>query len=207
MIPSRIILDPDSLPTEGRPWMFALGGLLVALLAFMPAAFGAVEAWSELVVIAIAAALSICLALWFLLGRNIRPVATWAWLPLLLFVLLVVCQLVPWPTAIVGWLSPSTLSTRQELLGSGSAADGQATISFYPLATAHGLRLLLVGVACFAVAANAFRNSRANQRCAGRNLCHRLRRSTARAGSNCDRRRERSTGSVPTPAMPRAVRS
>jgi O-antigen ligase/tetratricopeptide (TPR) repeat protein len=140
--------------------MFTLGGLLVTLLAFMPAAFGAVEAGSELVVIAFATALSICLALWFLFGRNIQPVATWVWLPLVLFVLLVAFQLVPWPTAIVGWLSPSTVSTRQELLGTGSTPDSRSTISFYPLATAHGLRLLLVGVVCFAVAANAFRNSR-----------------------------------------------
>ncbi|HEY2893990.1 MAG TPA: O-antigen ligase family protein, partial [Pirellulales bacterium] len=160
MNPSRIILDPDSLPTEGRPWMFVLGGLLVALLAFMPAAFGAVEAWSELVVISISAALSICLALWFVFGRNIRPNTTWGWLPLLLFLLVVAGQLVPWHIGLVRWLSPSTLSTRQKLLGDSSAADSQATISIYPLATAHGLRLLFVGMTCFAVAASAFRNSR-----------------------------------------------
>ena len=139
MIRPGIILDPDSLPTEGRPWMFTLGGLLVALLAFMPAAFGAVEAWSELVVVAIAAALSICLAFWFLLGRNFRPVATGAWLPLLLFAMLVTIQLLPLPAAIVGWLSPSTIATRQDLLGSGSIADGKVTISL--LSTCHGARL------------------------------------------------------------------
>jgi tetratricopeptide (TPR) repeat protein/O-antigen ligase len=160
MTPSRIILDPDTLPAEGRSWTLALGGLLAGLLAFMPAAFGAVEAWSELAVITISAVLSIGLALWFAFGRNIRPVATWAWLPLLLFAMLVVFQIVPWPTGVVRWLSPSTVSTRQELLGEDSAPNGQATISFYPLATAHGLRMLLVGMTCFAVGACAFRNSR-----------------------------------------------
>jgi tetratricopeptide (TPR) repeat protein/O-antigen ligase len=139
--------------------MIALSGMLVALLVFMPASFGAVEAWSELVVISISAVLSIGLALWFACGRSIRPVGTWAWLPLLLFAIVVVCQLIPWPAGLVRSLSPSTISTRQELLGDGGAADGHATISLYPLATAHGLRMLLVGVTCFAVASCAFRKS------------------------------------------------
>ena len=52
------ILDPDLLPTSGRRWDWTLLGLLVALLAFAAASFGAVEAWSELILVIGAAALA-----------------------------------------------------------------------------------------------------------------------------------------------------
>src|SRR5690242_12739694 len=121
-----------------------MGALLVAQLAFMPAAFGAVEAWSELVVVAIGAILAIFLAIWFILRRNIRPIGIWAWIPLLLFAALVAFQQVAWPKSLINLLSPTTISTRQDLLGDGSLADPRATISLYPLATTHGLRMLFV---------------------------------------------------------------
>ena len=42
-VPSRrTILDPESLPTSMSRWDWLIIGLLIALLLFMPAAFGAV---------------------------------------------------------------------------------------------------------------------------------------------------------------------
>jgi O-antigen ligase/tetratricopeptide (TPR) repeat protein len=155
---AKPILDPDLLPTAGRRWDWATLGLLVAILVFTPASFGAVEAWSELIVIVAAAALAICLALRALIDREFSPAFTWLYWPLLLFVLLIALQLLPLPAGIVAAISPSTLTTKQELL------DGEplqrTTLSFNAHSTAEHLRLVLVGITVFAAVASTIRNSR-----------------------------------------------
>src|SRR5687768_14454678 len=57
--------------------------MLVALLAFMPLAFGAVQPWSELVVVAGAALMSLSLAAKLLARPDVRLVRTWAYAPVL----------------------------------------------------------------------------------------------------------------------------
>jgi tetratricopeptide (TPR) repeat protein/O-antigen ligase len=152
------ILDPDLLPTAGRRWEWTTLGLLLALLIFAPASFGAVEAWSELIVFVLAAAMAFCLALRALFDREFRLASTWLYLPLLLFVLLIAVQLLPLPAGIVAAISPSTVATKQDLL------DGEplsrTTLSFYPRATAEYLRLVLVGATVFLAVASTIRNSR-----------------------------------------------
>jgi O-antigen ligase len=155
---AQTILDPDLLPTAGRRWDWAMLGLLVALLAFAPAAFGAVEAWSELTVVIAAAGLAICLALRVVFDREFRPGLTWLHWPLLLFVLLTAVQILPLPAALVAGLSPSTVATKQELLDGGPLR--RTTLSFYPQTTAHHLRLVLVGTTVFVTVASAIRNPR-----------------------------------------------
>jgi O-antigen ligase len=136
----------------------AIEGLLAILLAFMPLAFGAVEAWSELAVVAVAAVMSLAVVLRTAVDRTFRPAWTWAYVPLALFVLLVIFQLTPLPQGLAATLSPGAASVRRELLG--AAADEQpATISLYPPATAHGLRLVLVGAAVFFVTASVIRTA------------------------------------------------
>ena len=56
----------------------AIERLLMAMLAFMPLAFGAVEAWSELVVVAFACAMAACLALKLIVQERTRLLWTWA---------------------------------------------------------------------------------------------------------------------------------
>ena len=46
--------------------------LLISLLAFMPLAFGAVHAWSEEIVVALAAAISICFLLKLVYEKDLR---------------------------------------------------------------------------------------------------------------------------------------
>ncbi len=152
------ILDPDLLPTAGRRWDWTAQGLLVALLVFAAASFGAVEAWSELIVIILAAALAFCLGLRVLFDREFRPASTWLYWPLLLFVLLIAVQLLPLPAGLVAALSPSTIATKQELLDSEPIS--RTTLSFYPRATAEYLRLVLVGASVFVTVASTVRNSR-----------------------------------------------
>ncbi len=52
--------------------------LLISLLAFMPLAFGAVEAWSEEVVVALAGAISVCFLLKLVLRKETNLVWSWA---------------------------------------------------------------------------------------------------------------------------------
>src|SRR5688500_1611321 len=86
--------------------------LLVALLAFMPAAFGAVEAWSEAVAFALGAAIAICLALraGAAPARELRP--SLAWLAVALFIAVVAAQLLPLPMSIVRVISPQTAALK-----------------------------------------------------------------------------------------------
>ena len=134
--------------------------LLISLLAFMPLAFGTVEAWSEEVVAALAAALSISFLLKLIIHKEIKPVWSWAYIPAALFILIAVFQLIPLRAGLINAISPSTAATKKELLGdlpnSGILLKSM-TLSFYPNATAHNLRLVLAVAAVFFVVVNTYR--------------------------------------------------
>jgi tetratricopeptide (TPR) repeat protein/O-antigen ligase len=134
--------------------------LLVALLIFMPLAFGVVHAWSEQVVIVIAGGLAILLLAKFALGPASKPIRSWSYLPVALFLAMIALQLLPLPTPLLNLVSPNTTAIKQELLADLPNADdllNSMTISFYPWATRHDLRLLLAVAAVFAVVLNGFR--------------------------------------------------
>ncbi len=151
-----IPIDDDEAPPSRLDT--AINWILVALLAFLPLAFGTVHAWSELACVAGTGALAVCFALKLLVHREARVVWTWAYLPAVLLVLLVLLQLVPLPTGIVRAVSPNTAAMKTELLGDGSRpAMGTMALSFYPHATRHDLRLLLGAAAVFVVVLNRYR--------------------------------------------------
>jgi hypothetical protein len=134
--------------------------LLISLLAFMPLAFGAVEAWSEEVVVVFAAAISICFLLKLVIHREIKPVWLWAYIPVALFILIAVFQLIPLRAGLINAISPSTAATKKELLGdlpNSGVLLKSMTISFYPNATAHSLQLVLAVAAVFFVVVNTYR--------------------------------------------------
>lgn len=136
--------------------------LLISLLAFMPLAFGAVQAWSEEVVIALAAAISVCFLLKLLFEEHARPVWSWTYVPVALFILVAVFQLIPLPTSLVNAISPNTAAIKKDLLSDLASSDASfesMTLSFYPNATMHDLRLVLAGAAVFFVVANVYRRS------------------------------------------------
>jgi len=134
--------------------------LLIALLAFMPLAFGAVEAWSEMVVICLACAIALCFALKMVVRRDVRLRWSWTYLPVALLLGLAVVQLLPLPAWLVSVVSPNTVSQKSALLAdvpAGVSSGDSMTISFYPNATEHDLRLLLAVGAVFFVVANVYR--------------------------------------------------
>jgi len=138
----------------------AIKWLLAGLLAFMPLAFGVVHAWSEQVVVALSSAMVIVLLLRGLFRRGgLRW--TWAYVPIVLLLLIAVLQLVPLPVRWVSVLSPNTVSLKTELLGDLNGAGARwksMTLTFYPHATKHDLRLVLAAAGVFVVVFNVFRD-------------------------------------------------
>lgn len=136
----------------------AIESLLVALLAFMPLAFGAVEPWSEFV----ATAAALTLAALLIVRRFVRPDCpgewTWAYVPLALYLLLVLSQLVSLPQSLVSLVSPETAAAKARLLADlPDAAAGGLTLSFYPAVTRHDLRVVLIAVVVFTVVVEVYR--------------------------------------------------
>ncbi len=136
--------------------------LVISLLAFMPLAFGAVEAWSEEVVLTISGAIFICFLLKLVFERGVRLIWSWAYVPIALVILVAVFQLVPLPTQLVSAISPRTVATRQEFLQdlpNSSELLKFMTLSFYSNATKHDLRLVLAVAAVFFVVVNVYRET------------------------------------------------
>src|SRR3954466_13773360 len=109
MVESSVIIDPDLLPVAGAKWDWGITALLAALLIFMPFAFGAVEPWSELIVILLAAALSLCFASRALVDREFHVARTWLYVPILLFLLLIVLQQIQLPAGILRRIAPANV--------------------------------------------------------------------------------------------------
>jgi len=138
----------------------AIEWLMISLLAFMPFAFGAVEAWSEQVVVVLAGSIAVCFALKLVFHRNTTFLWSWSYLPVGLFVLVAVFQLFPLPTAFVKTISPHTVALKTQLFGelpSTGTLLSSMTVSFYPNATVHDLRLVLAIAVLFVVVLNIYR--------------------------------------------------
>jgi tetratricopeptide (TPR) repeat protein len=126
--------------------------LLAALLATMPFALGVVAPWSEAIVVVAVAAIALLLAARAWLGQQRQQTITWALTPVMLFIAVAAAQLLPLPASLVGLISPHTLALRTQLLGDLPGAAGllsRVTLSFYPAATSHDLRLVLVYTVVF----------------------------------------------------------
>ena len=128
----------------------AIEWLLIGLLAFMPLMFGAVEAWSEMVAFPLVAAMCVCLVLKHWLRSGFRITWTWTYVPILLFLMLAVFQLLPLPNDLAAQLSPETVETKASLLADLAQDPSleKTTMSFYPYATKHDLRLALMAASC-----------------------------------------------------------
>ena len=135
--------------------------LLLTLLAFGPLAFGVVHAWSEQIVIALATAVALLFCFKRFLFRTTPLGWTWTYIPVALFILLVVFQLLPLPPAFISAISPNTAALKTELLADvpGAAQTPSAmSLTFYQHATRHDLRLLLAVAAVFVVVVNVYRD-------------------------------------------------
>lgn len=129
----------------------AIEAALVSLLIFCPLAFGVVQAWSEMIFLGLGSALALCLAIKFALRPGQPIVWSWTFLPIALFLALILLQLAPLPVGMVRCISPAADALRREALGD-SASGGFATLTLYRQATWHDLRLVaMLAVIFFAV--------------------------------------------------------
>ena len=154
----RYGMSVDEEPNTWLDWI--MEGMLVVMLAFMPLAFGAVHAWSEQVVVLLAAGMSVALGIKLLLSPRTRFAWSWAYPPVAAFLLAAAVQLMPLPASLVGVVSPHTASLRTELLSDLPDSEGLLSsmpLSFYPRATRHDLRLVLAVAAVFVVVVNLYR--------------------------------------------------
>lgn len=147
---------------DGRAECFdrAMEGIVIATLAFMPFAFGVVETWSEEIVLALAAALSVCFLLKAIVVGKMPFTWTWGYVPVAAFFVVALIQLIPMPPAWIGVLSPNTVEQKTMLLNdlpNSNEVLSTMTLSFYPWATRHDLRLMLALVAVFVVVTNVYR--------------------------------------------------
>lgn len=140
----------------------AMEWLLIGLLAFMPFAFGAVEAWSEQIVLSLCAALWAVFTVGYVLSGQSQVRWHWTYAPILVFLLIGVLQWIPLPAAMVQILSPGTVAARQQLLGDVPELQPHLqtmSLSFYRWATGHDLRLVFAIVTVFFVVINGYRHS------------------------------------------------
>ncbi|HEY2588866.1 MAG TPA: O-antigen ligase family protein, partial [Tepidisphaeraceae bacterium] len=112
--------------------------------------------------IGLAALMAIVLAARQLFQRDVRFIWSWAYLPIVLFILLAAFQLVALPDRVLASLSPHTARTKSELLGdlpNGPSLLHSITLTFYAEATRLDLRKLLAVATVFVVVLNVYRRS------------------------------------------------
>lgn len=119
----------------------------------------AVEAWSEQVVIVLAGAILITFLAKLIFTKSVRFIWSWAYIPIIIFILIAVFQLLPLPSGLAAIISPNTAAIKTELLGDLPNSDqvlDRLTITFYTNATKHDLRLILALASVFIVVLNIF---------------------------------------------------
>lgn len=144
--------------------------MLTALLTLAPFTYGAVEAWSEEVVLVLAGCVTTCFLIKQAVGKETTIAWTWAYAPLCLIILLGGLQLVELPCRLIALVSPGTASLKAELFDCLSGSDEslrRLSMSFHSNATRHDLRLLIAVVSVFVIVANSYRDKRKIERLLG----------------------------------------
>ncbi|MBN1804569.1 MAG: O-antigen ligase family protein [Sedimentisphaerales bacterium] len=155
-----INLDFEGLGSASSRFDNVIGWLLGGLLLVMPFAFGVVHAWSEEIVIILSGAIVICFLLKVLCCPSQNIIWSWGYVPIALFLFIIIFQLVPLPVGLVKVISPNTAALRTELLSDLPDANNSLkwmTLSLYPYATWHDLRLVMSLAAIFFVVLNIYR--------------------------------------------------
>ncbi len=142
--------------------------LMVGLLAFMPLAYGAIDAWSEFPVIVAISAMSLLLGFKLLIHPNRRFGMSWAYLAIAVFVTLVLFQVCPLSKTWVQKLSPWTWATKEFLLNDLTYIDptilDSLPLSFNPNATWEQLGFVIAAGALFVITLNVFSTAQSIRR-------------------------------------------
>lgn len=122
------------------PLDWAIDGLFAGMLLFLPLAFGTTEAWSRQIWYGFIAAIGLCVLIKPFVHRTAGLRWSWTYLPMGLFMLLVIGQLLPLPRGVIEAISPGTLKLNGELLG---PTGGQIRhLTFYRWASIQQLQMV-----------------------------------------------------------------
>ena len=130
--------------------------MMIALVACIPFGLQGHAPWVEPAIILLAGGMAFCVAARAALRGRTPFRWTWAYVPLVLLVLLGVLQLVPLGPDVAQEISPDTVATQQMLLGDSQVAS-TVQLTLYPLATRASLRMLLAIAMVFIVAVTSYR--------------------------------------------------
>ncbi|MFC1761249.1 O-antigen ligase family protein [Planctomycetota bacterium] len=133
--------------------------LVPVTLAFLPLAFGTVEAWSEQVFLMLVAVLSTLALVRWIVVPQVQVVRSWIYLFLGLVTAVAALQLLSLPTGLLENISANTVRIKEQYLSDVPNAGNllaRMTLSFYPQATIHDLRLFLAVSAFLMVVLNIY---------------------------------------------------
>jgi tetratricopeptide (TPR) repeat protein len=140
----------------------AVEAILGLMLVVTPLAFGSMQAWSQEIFVGLIAAALLCVCTkWILAGSTGQTLRLWVLLPVALFLLLVLAQLLPLPASLLHLIAPGTLQLKTSLLHDLPNAQTKLQhlpLTFYPWATWQQLRLLLAVIALFLVVLDVYRD-------------------------------------------------
>ena len=139
---------------------YAIEWVLLATLLFTPAAFGTSEAWSQQIFFAAVAGLAVLMTIKLLTDRQSKMVWTWAYVPIVAYLVLVTLSTIPLPAGVLNAISPGTMREKTGLLNdlpNVAELTRTGTISFNVWSTERGLRIVTALSVLFIVAVNTFR--------------------------------------------------
>ena len=134
--------------------------LMIMLLVFTPLAFGAVEAWSQLVVLLLVAAMSLCFLTKLILQPDQPFIWSWSYVFVVGFLAIAAVQLIALPAHLAIMISPATVKIKTELLSilpDSAEHIKNISISFYPYATKSALILAAMVATVFVITLNIYR--------------------------------------------------
>jgi len=136
---------------------YAVEWVLGAALVFSPLAYGSTNAWAQQILYGLIAVMAVIAAAKFTLVRGSRVVLTWAYLPIVLYLLVVTLSVIPLPAGLVKTISPGTVEEKTRLLSDLPSVQqvlSHLTITFNVWSTLQGLRMVLALSVVFVVIVN-----------------------------------------------------
>ncbi len=138
---------------------YAVEWVLGLALIVSPFWYGATGAAGQQVLFVLVALLALLVGAKYVSTRGARFVFTWAYLPMLLYLLVVCLSVIALPAGIVRSISPGTFEEKERLLSDNpnvSVLLAKLTISFNVWNSQRGLRLVLAASVIFATVANVY---------------------------------------------------
>ncbi len=138
---------------------YAIEWVLGVALVVSPLAYGSTNPWSQEILYALIGIVALLAGAKLSFVRGTRFIFTWAYLPMLLYLVLVTISVIPLPAGLVRAISPGTYEEKSRLMADIPNVGellSRLTISFNTWTTLRGLRLMMAVSVLFAVVVNIY---------------------------------------------------